>query len=104
MDFAKSHVVAVSGHTGFGLDIFGHRNFNKSIDDTVEQTQTCISCLRDRQPSFSSIAVTLDLVLKSLLVERAALLWIFSIWIILFLEKGSHMGEAYSKWGSTKVL
>ena len=35
-------------------------------------------CWRDRQPSFSSIAVTLDQVLKSLVVQRAVLLCVFT--------------------------
>ena len=74
---------------------------NKSIDNTVEQTDVHSLVFVGesqvfRQPSFYSIAVTLDLVLKSHVTQRAALFWIFSIWSVFFLEKGSHMGDAYS--------
>ena len=87
---------------GVGLDIFRHRYCHKSIDDAVEHAETYV--WRDRQPSFSNIPVTLDLVLKSLVVQRAALLCICSIWSIFFLEEGSHIGEAYSSWDRTNVL
>ena len=85
--------MAISGHTGVGLDVFRHGHCHKSIDNTVEKTEACINsfCWTDRQPSFSSIAVTLDLVLKSLVVQRAALFCIFSIWFTFFLEEGSHI-------------
>ena len=46
MDLAKSHWVAMFGHMGVGLDgldIFSHRYYHKSIDDTVEHAKTCVS-------------------------------------------------------------
>ena len=86
--------VAIFGHTGVGLVISRHRYCHKSVDDTEElNTQRSASarlCWRDPQPSFSSIAVTIDQVLKSLVVQRAAFLWVFTICSILFLEKGFH--------------
>ena len=35
--------MAIFGHTGVGLDILRHRYCHKSIDDAIEQTETCIS-------------------------------------------------------------
>ena len=104
---AEGHWVAISGHVGIGLDLFRHGYCHKFIDNTVEERQRRASarlCWRDRQPSFSSIAVTLDLVLKPLVVQRDTLFWIFSIWSTYFLEEGSHMGEAYFSLGRTRVL
>ena len=47
---------------GVGLDIFRRGYCLKSIDDVIEQTETSIISVG----RFSSIAVTLDLVLESL--------------------------------------
>ena len=72
--------MAIFGHNGVLLGIIRYRYCHKSIDNMVGQSARL--CWRDRKPSFSKITVTLDPVLKSLVVQRSALLWIFSIWSI----------------------
>ena len=87
MDLVDGHGlgVAITGQIGVGRDIIWHRDCHKSIDNATEQAETCIcSYLFESPPTKSSMAVTLDLVAKSLVVQRAALLWICSIWSTLY--------------------
>ena len=59
---------------------------------------------RDGHSSSSSITLTLLVFCHLLQVQRAALLWTFSIWLFWSFEWGLQMGAAYSSLGRTKVL
>ena len=61
--------MAVPGHSVCLLDIFRERYCHKSIDNFIEEARLCS---RDLQPSWSSMAVMLDLLSKLLTVQRAA--------------------------------
>ena len=59
---------------------------------------------RDGHSSSSSISPTLLVFRHLLQVQRAAVLWTFSIWLIWSIKWGLQMGAAYSSLGRTKVL
>ena len=42
----KRHRVAIFGHAGVGLDIFGHRHCHKAIDNAVEHAETSVNSSR----------------------------------------------------------
>ena len=59
---------------------------------------------RDGHSSSSSISPTLLVFRHLLQVQRSAVLWTLSIWLIWSFEWGLQMGAAYSSLGRTKVL
>ena len=59
---------------------------------------------RDGHSSLSSISLTLLVFCHLLQVQRAAVLWTFSVWLIWSFKWGLQMGAAYSSLGQTKVL
>ena len=73
---------------------------------TFKHTATALSlrASRDGHSSSSSISPTLLVFRHLLQVQRAAVLWNFSIWLIWSFEWGLQMGAAYSSLGRTKVL
>ena len=76
MNLAKSHRVAVPGHSVCWLDILRERYCHKSIDNFIKEAKTGVSPSFvqgiDLPPSWLSMAVTLDILSKLLTVQRAA--------------------------------
>ena len=54
MDLVEGHGVVLTGHTDVGLDVIWHGDCHKSIDNAIEQAETCIcSSLFEGSPTKS---------------------------------------------------